>query len=139
MLSFSKISNQWNGSTTQAQFLRFCCVGALCTFIDWGVFCVSCNVVSYQIAAIFGFIVSFMVNYILTALWTFKTSPTKKNFAGMIVAHILNLFVVRMGLLFILVDMLQLNERIAYIPTLFASAITSFILMKFVFKGAHPK
>jgi putative flippase GtrA len=123
----------YNSSSQYAEFFRFCCVGGICTIIDWAVFSLVCFVLPYQVGVVIGFGVSFCVNYWLTALWTFKKAPTKRNFAGLITAHLINLFVVRMGVLTLLVEVAMFPERVAYIPTLIISAITSFIMVRFVF------
>lgn len=119
---------------TKAEFLKFCCVGAVCAFIDWSVYSLFCFIFPYQAAVLMGFSVSLIVNYRLTAVWTFKKKPTAGNFVGMVCAHLVNLFVVRMALLMLFVEILLLDERIAYIPTLLIAAITSFLMIRYVFK-----
>lgn len=117
-----------------SEFFRFCCVGVLCTLLDWGIFSLCCFILPYQISLVIGFIISFVANYWLSALWTFKQAPTKRRFVGMIGVHLINLFVVRMGILTALIDIVNIEERIAYIPTLLISAITSFLMVRYVFK-----
>lgn len=117
-----------------AEFVRFCTVGVICAIIDWTVFSIACFITKYQISVIAGFVVSFVANYLLSAHWTFKKKPTKSNFVGLISAHLINLFIVRMGVLYILVEIVGLQERISYIPTLMISAITSFVMVRYVFK-----
>ena len=120
-----------------SEFIRFCIVGAFCAGIDLLLFNICKFFAPYQLCVIVGFVVSWIVNYFLTSFWTFKEKPSTSNFFGMIVAHLINLLVVRMGIMYILVDVMQINSRIAYVPTLVIAAVTSFIMVRFCFK--HKK
>lgn len=118
----------------QKEFIRFCIVGAFATLIDAAVFYIVRQFVCYQVALVSGYILSLIVNYYLTVLWTFKQKPTMKNALGVLVAHMINLFVVRMSLMYLFVNMIGLNDRIAYVPTLLISMITNFIVVRFFVK-----
>lgn len=117
-----------------AEFLRFCIVGGICTITDYLIFVVSSKFIPYQISVVFGFAVSFLLNYILTALWTFKVKPSRIRFLLMIICHILNMFIVRIGLLTMAIEILGVEKDIAYMSVLIISAFTSFLMMRFVFK-----
>lgn len=117
------------------EFLRFCCVGCIAAAIDVAVFNIFKFFAIYQICVVMGFVISWLCNYFLSARWTFREKPTKQNFVGMLIAHLVNLLVVRMGLMYLLVDVLGINERIAYVPTLVIAAVTSFIMVRFAFKN----
>ena len=114
------------------EFLKFCVVGAVCTLLDAAVFYIVRNFASYQISLVSGYLLSLIVNYFLTIYWTFGSRPSIKNAIGIIAAHLFNLFVVRMSLMYIFVDMMGLNDRIAYLPTLAISVVTNFIIIKFI-------
>lgn len=114
------------------EFLRFCVVGGLCTAIDSGIFYTVRLFAPYQIALISGYLLSLIANYFLTIYWTFQSKPNKKNAIGIIVAHLFNLFVVRMGLMYIFVDLMDVNDKIAFIPTLLISVVTNFIIVKLI-------
>jgi len=121
-------------TNTSKEFIKFCIVGAICTAVDYIVYITASMILKYQTAVILGFIISFGVNYFLTALWTFQVNPTKNKFVGMVTCHLINLFVVRIGLLTLFIEIFLLDKNIAYLPVLVISALTSFIMMKFVFK-----
>lgn len=114
------------------EFIRFCIVGALCTVIDAAIFYAIRTIAPYHVALISGYLLSLIVNYFLTIYWTFKSEPNKKNAIGVVFAHLFNLFIVRMGLMFLLVSIIGLNDKIAYVPTLFISVVTNFIIIKFL-------
>lgn len=122
-LNISKKARLW-------EFVRFCIVGTICTGIDACVYYLLCNITYYQIALITGYLLSLVINYFLTVYWTFKSKPNINNIVGIIAAHIFNLFIVRMGLMFILVEMLQLNNQVSYIPTLIISVLSNYYIIK---------
>lgn len=119
-----------NNQNKYLEFVRFCIVGALCTAIDASIFYAVRTFASYPVALISGYVISLIVNYFLTIYWTFKSKPNTKNALGVVTAHIFNLFVIRMGLMFVFVNILTINDRIAYLPTLAISVVTNFIIIK---------
>ncbi len=114
------------------ELIRFCTVGAFCTGIDTAIYYFVRLFFSYQVALVVGYIISLIINYFLTVYWTFKTESNTKNFIGIVFAHLFNLFVVRMGLMCFFVNVLLLNDRIAFVPTLIISVITNFIIIKLI-------
>lgn len=116
------------------EFLRFCIVGGICTLIDAGVFYALHNHTGYRIAMIAGFYVSICVNYVLNIYWSFKEKPTLKNAIGILAAHLFNIFVVRMSLMWLFVDVARMTDSIAYLPTLAISMVTNFVIIRFVVK-----
>ena len=114
------------------EFIRFCVVGVLATILDAAIFYTVRTFAPYQIALASGYLLSLIFNYFLTVRWTFKKQTNIKNAMGLVSAHLFNLFVVRMGLMFIFVDMCSINDKIAYIPTLGISMFTNFIIIKIV-------
>lgn len=81
------------------QFCKFCIVGVLCTCIDATIFYTVIRFSSYQVSLVTGYVLSLLINYFLTIYWTFNSKPSKKNAAGVVIAHLFNLFIVRMGLM----------------------------------------
>jgi len=114
------------------EFIRFCIVGVICTALDSAVFYTVRIFAPYQVALVSGYLLSLIANYFLTIYWTFQSKPNKKNAVGIIVAHLFNLFVVRMGLMYLFVDIMDISDKIAYVPTLLISVVTNFIIIKFI-------
>ena len=114
------------------EFVKFCIVGGLCTALDACIFYSMRLIASYIIALVCGYIVSLIFNYFLTIYWTFNTKPSKNNAFGVIAAHLFNLFVVRMSLMYLFIHVLHLDDRLAYVPTLLLSTVTNFIVVKLV-------
>lgn len=114
------------------QFIRFCIVGGTCAMIDAAVYYMVLLFAPYQVALVSGYLISFCVNYFLTVYWTFKTVPSVHNFAGIIGAHMFNLFIVRMGLMHLFVQIMGIQDSIAYIPMALISAVTNFLVIRAV-------
>lgn len=125
--------------TETRQFIRFCIVGGTCALIDAAVFYIVRLFAPYQVALVSGYIISLCVNYFLTIYWTFKTSPSAHNFIGIIGAHMFNLFVVRMGLMWLFVEVFGWDDSIAYIPMAIISAVTNFLVIRAVVKFSKKK
>jgi putative flippase GtrA len=123
---------EFNRKKELLQFVRFCIVGGTCQVIDAVVFYIVRLFAYYQVALISGFLVSFCINYILTVNWTFKTGHSTHNLVGIVGAHMFNLFVVRMGLMWLFVEMLGMDDSIAYIPMAVISAVTNFLVIRAV-------
>ena len=125
--------------TETRQFIRFCIVGGTCALIDAAVFYIVRLFAPYQVALVSGYIISLCVNYFLTIYWTFKTSPSAHNFIGIIGAHMFNLFFVRMGLMWLFVEVFGWDDSIAYIPMAIISAVTNFLVIRAVVKFSKKK
>ncbi len=114
------------------QFVRFCIVGGTCAMIDAAIFYVVRIFAPYQVALVSGYLISLCVNYLLTIYWTFKTSSSVRNLVGVVGAHMFNLFIMRMGMMTLFVEVLHMNDKIAYIPMAVISAITNYIVVRTV-------
>lgn len=119
---------------TYGEFIRFCIVGIICTLLDACIFYCVRLFATYPVSLVCGYLLSLIVNYFLTVYWTFSAKSTFRNLIGIILAHVFNLFIVRMGLMYIFVDILDIHDRIAYIPTLLISMITNFLIIRCIVK-----
>lgn len=119
---------------TFAEFARFFIVGVLATGIDATLFYVGKIFLPYQAALVIGYLVSLIVNYYLTTKWTFKIKQTLYNLVGIIAVHLFNLFILRMGLMFLFVQRMKMDTNMAYIPMLGISVIFSFFAVKIIIK-----
>lgn len=114
------------------EFFRFCVVGGICTLIDAVIFYYFRQFLPYQISLICGYVISLFVNYVLTIYWTFQSRPTKANAIGIISAHLFNLFVVRIGLMYVFSEIFKIEDKISYMPTLFISVVINFLIIKLI-------
>lgn len=104
----------------------------MCTGIDAAIFYAIRTFAPYYVALVCGYILSLFVNYFLTIYWTFKSKPNKKNAIGVVLAHLFNLFIVRIGLMFFFVNVIGLSDKVSYVPTLMISVVTNFMIVKFI-------
>ena len=120
------------GNDKLYEFVKFCIVGTVCAIIDAVVFYIISIFTIYQIALVCGYLVGLLFNYIMTIYWTFKTKPSKMNFVGVVAVHLINLFAIRMGLMWLFINTFAIQFSIAYIPTVVISVIANFILIRFI-------
>lgn len=126
MTLVSKLSNK----RQLIEFGKFIVVGLICTLIDTVVFYNLHKSIGYRPAMVAGFSISIVVNYILNIFWSFRKKPTFINAVGILGAHCLNIFVVRMSLMWLFIDCFFISEDVAFIPTLIISTITNFIIIR---------
>ena len=134
----NKIKELLTHKETQ-QFVRFCIVGGTCAMIDAAIFYVVRLFAPYQVALVSGYLISLCANYFLTIYWTFQTKPAALNFVGIIGAHMFNLFIVRMGLMLLFVEVMGLKDSIAYSPMAVISAVTNYLVIRTVVKYSRKK
>lgn len=113
------------------EFVKFCIVGTICSGIDAVIFYLISSFTTYQVALISGYVAGLVVNYILTVYWTFSQKPSLKNAISVITAHLINLFVIRMGLMWFFVMVMRQSDKIAYVPTIIISVIVNFFMVRF--------
>lgn len=116
------------------QFVRFCIVGGTCAMIDAAVFYTVRLFAPYQIALVSGYLISLGINYLLTIYWTFRTESSVHSLVGIVGAHLFNLFVVRMGLMMLFVELLGMKDSIAYLPMVAISAVTNYLVIRTIVK-----
>lgn len=134
-LRYKKIKKEILCNPKVQEFLRFCTVGFICTAIDAAIFYVLNGWVNYRIALISGYVLSLFVNYILNVYWSFREKPSVRNAVGLVSAHLFNLFVVRMSLMWFFINLLDFSSKLAYFPTLIISTITNFVIVRWAVKG----
>ena len=72
---------------TVFQMLRFGITGATATVVHYGVYYLLMNVINISVAFSVGYLVSFVLNYFMSARFTFRKKTSKKNGAGFCLAH----------------------------------------------------
>ena len=115
-----------------AELFRFCLVGGFATLLHYAIYRLLDCSFSANVAYAAGYVLSFLVNFYLTAYFTFGTSPSWAKFLGMSGAHLVN-FLLHMGLFNLF---LWMGIPKPYAPfQVFAIAIPiNFLLVRYVFK-----
>lgn len=125
------------------QFIRFAIVGALATAIHYGLYLLIvwaneigedetlCTNIAYSI----GYLVSWCVNFYLSAHFTFKSNTSLKRGIGFALSHGVNYL---LHILFLnLFLWLGLSETIAPIPVFCIVIPINFVLVRYVFTSKY--
>ena len=121
----SNIPNKWR------QPLRYGVVGGLATVIHYGAYLLLLLWIWPWLAYTLGYAISFVINYILTNYYTFKTRPTTQNGIGFLISHAVN-YGLHIGLLefFLLCGM---SSEFAPIPVFAIVIPVNYLLLRFFF------
>ena len=117
---------------TLGEVVRFGIVGVTASAIHYGVYWVLQHWTGVNIAYTAGYIVSFLVNYWLSAHFTFREKTSTRNGLGFIGAHLCN-YLMHMVLLNVFL-WLGLGRELAPIAVLAIAVPVNFLLVRFVFK-----
>lgn len=114
------------------EFIRFGVVGTTAAAIHYAIYWVLQHFINVNVAYTVGYILSFLVNYYLSAHFTFKEKASVKNGLGFGGAHLTNylLHIV----LFNVFLWLGLSRELAPIAVLSIAVPINFVLVRFVFK-----
>lgn len=116
---------------TLLEIVRFGIVGILATAIHYGIYGVLQSYIYHNIAYTFGYGISFICNFFLTAHFTFKKKATVKKGIGFGLSHLCN-YTIQLGLLNLFIYM-GIDKSLAPL-FVFAIAIPiNFLLVRFVF------
>ena len=114
------------------ELIRFGVVGTLAVAMHYGIYWVLQHWIDVNVAYTIGYILSFLVNYYLSAHFTFKEKTSTKNGLGFGVAHMTN-YMLHM-VLFNFFLWIGLSREMAPIAVLAIAVPTNFVLVRFVFK-----
>lgn len=113
-------------------FVRFIAVGVFATALHYGLYLMLRAWMPLSIAYTVGYATSFVVNFYLTAYFTFHSAPSWNKFAGMAGAHGVN-YLLHICLLNLFL-WLGIRSALAPIPVFAIAVPVNFLLVKFVFK-----
>ena len=114
------------------ELIRFGIVGVIATAIHYGVYWVLMHWIYVTIAYSIGYVVSFICNFLLTSVYTFRKRATVKKGLGFGVAHGVNYLLHVLFLHFFL--WIGVSKSMAPIPVFAMVIPINFILVRFVFK-----
>lgn len=122
---------------TLGEIIRFGIVGTTAAAIHYGVYWVLQHWMNVNVAYTIGYIVSFLVNYYLSAHFTFKEKTSAKNGIGFGGAHLTNYLLHIVLFNFFL--WIGLSREIAPLAVLAIAVPTNFVFVRFVFKHFKSK
>lgn len=119
-------------STTLREAIRFCIVGVLATIVHYGIYLLLKGVINVSVAYTIGYVISFIGNFILTNVYTFKTQATAKKGIGFVICHVIN-YLLHIGLLNVFIWM-GVPSSLAPIPVYCIVVPVNFLLVRKVVK-----
>ena len=119
-------------STTLREAIRFCIVGVLATIVHYGIYLLLKGVINVSVAYTFGYVISFIGNFVLTNVYTFKTQATAKKGIGFVICHVIN-YLLHIGLLNVFI-WLGVPSSLAPIPVYCIVVPVNFLLVRKVLK-----
>ena len=122
---------------TLGELIRFGIVGTTAAAIHYGIYWVLTHWMNVNVAYTIGYIISFLVNYYLSAHFTFKEKTSAKNGLGFGGANLTNYLLHIVLFNFFL--WLGLSRELAPIAVLAIAVPTNFVLVRFVFKHFKSK
>ena len=128
---YQRIPMRWK------EVIRFCVVGGFATVVHYGIYLLLQVWMWAWLAYTMGYALSFLMNYVLTNYFTFKTKPTVQNGVGFVISHAVN-YGLHIGLLELFL-WIGLSNLWAPIPVYCIVIPVNFLLVRFVFKNLNSK
>ena len=117
---------------TFGELVRFAIVGTTAAALHYGIYWVLQHWINVNVAYTIGYLLSFLVNYYLSAHFTFKAKTSAKNGIGFGGAHLVNYLLHIVLFNFFL--WIGLSRELAPIAVLAVAVPTNFVMVRFVFK-----
>ena len=117
---------------TFGELVRFAIVGTTAAALHYGSYWVLQHWINVNIAYTIGYVLSFLVNYYLSAHFTFKAKTSAKNGIGFGGAHLVNYLLHIVLFNFFL--WIGLSRELAPIAVLAIAVPANFVMVRFVFK-----
>lgn len=117
---------------TAHQLFKFIGVGTIATVIHYGIYLLLLNSFHETVAYSIGYVVSFVCNFILTCMITFKKKATTKRGAGFALAHLVN-YCLHVSLLNFFL-WIGIPNKFAPIPVYCIAVPVNFLMVRYVFK-----
>lgn len=128
---YQRIPMRWK------EVIRFCVVGGFATVVHYGIYLLLQVWMWAWLAYTMGYALSFLMNYVLTNYFTFKTKPTVQNGVGFVISHAVN-YGLHIGLLELFL-WIGLSNVWAPIPVYCIVIPVNFLLVRFLFKNLNSK
>lgn len=117
---------------TFSEIVRFGVVGTVSTFTHYAIYWVLQHWINVNVAYTIGYLLSLLLNYYLSAHFTFRKSMSAKNSVGFSGAHLVN-YLLHMVLLNIFLSLGVSNET-APLGVFCIAIPVNFLLVRFVFR-----
>ena len=112
--------------------VRFAIVGCIATAVHYGIYLILCLVMVPWLAYSIGFALSFVLNFYLSNVFTFRTRPTVKGGLGFVASHVIN-YCLHIALLQTFLS-IGLDEKIAPLAVFSIVIPINFLLVRTALK-----
>jgi putative flippase GtrA len=119
------------------RIVRFALVGVLNTGVYYGLYLLFKLVLPYLAAHVLAFVLAMVGSYFLNCYFTFRTKPTLRTFLLFPLSNVTN-FVISTTGLYVLVNWLHMNQRIAPLVAAAAAIPVTFVVAQFVLTHRAP-
>lgn len=121
------------------EVLRFIIVGVMNTANYYILYLLFLHVLSihYMAAHLLAFLISMVGSFFLNSYFTYKTKPTWKKFIQFPMTYVVNIPVTTFSV-YLLVDIMNLNETISPLIASFIAIPFTFIISKKILKNKPP-
>ena len=114
------------------EIVRFGIVGVVAAALHYGIYWLLNDLMNVNVAYTLGYFISFVVNYLLSARFTFRRKKSVKNGFGFGVAHVFN-YLLQICLLNLFI-WLGVSKSLAPVPVYCIAIPTNFLIVRFVFR-----
>ena len=114
------------------EIVRFGIVGIVATGVHYGIYLLLLPLVNESAAYTVGYVLSFVLNYYLTARFTFKRRRNVKNGIGFIGSHAVN-YLLHIILLNVFIG-IGVSVQLAPLPVYCIAVPVNFLLVRLVFR-----
>lgn len=126
------VNSVLRSDSNRAQMLRFVLVGGFCTVLQYGVYVVFVNAVHVTavVSTLISYGISFIVNFILSSLFTFHSKANAKKGVAFTLSHLINM---GMQTGFVAVFKGVVGPTLALLPALAICIPANYFMVRFSF------
>lgn len=133
-MNFDNLTTFMKSGDRRAEIVRFALTGGFCTVLQYGIYVVFLHAVHVPavVCTIISYAISFVANFILSSLFTFRSQPNTKKGLAFTASHLIN-----MGLQTGLVAIFKgiIGPTLALLPALAICVPVNYILVRYAFKS----
>lgn len=122
---------------TYGEMMRFVIVGGVATLLHYVIYWLLLGLMTAGVAYTIGYLISFVYNYIMTTVFTFRSKTSWRNGIGFCMAHAVN-YLLHIALLHVYLHF-GVPEWIAPLPVYAVAIPVNFLLVRFAFKSGLNK
>jgi len=127
------IKNNYFKKLTKKSFIKFIIVGIFNTFLTYCLYIVLLYILSYKIAYTMSYLLGIWISYFLNSFFVFKANINFKKFLKYPIVYIVQ-YILNIIFLYIFVELLNINDKIAPIILIVISIPVTFTLSKIILK-----